>query len=314
MSIAHTAQGRGKLIIFGEHSVVYGYPAVACGLPSGARAKIRADGGACWRITHSGGQLHIDETIRQAGARLLDHFGLSLDELSIEMELSIPVGAGLGSSAALSVALARAAASLIDLPAAKQKATINAAVAASEAVFHGQASGIDQQASMSQGFFLFRRQNSSTHIAPFAAPPRQWLVAKVAPTASTAEQVAALAKRRAHNRARFDTFFEQLGTIAQTGARALREGRYDEVGQLINQNHHVLQKIGVSSPKLDAACQAAQQAGALGAKLTGAGGGGCILAIPGEDPAPLIDALLEHGQVFKFTLPTDDPSSFSGRS
>lgn len=305
MTETATAQGRGKLIVFGEHAVVYGQPAIACSLARGATATIRRSHQPDWRVLTDERPLQVNDQVLLAGARLLEPFGLCADELDIEVRLQIPVGAGLGSSAAMAVALARAAARLQEISPDQIDARIDQAVAASEAVFHGAASGIDQRAAMGSGFFAFQRDDGHLQIDPLTIPTRSWVIARVAPSASTAEMVSGVATLCDRHPEVMPGLIDQFGAITRAGMRTLEQGRWEDVGELMDLNHGLLAAIGVSTPALDEACHRARSAGALGAKITGAGGGGCIVALSGDDgPGPIAAALGSLGPVYSYELPS----------
>lgn len=303
MASSGQGEGKGKLILFGEHAVVYGCRAIACGLPRGAVASISFSDEPYWEIA-DGTQIVIgDAAVQKAGRLLLEEFDLRPEELTMKVSLEVPPGAGLGSSAAMAVAMARAAAALQGLDDACEE-KVHRAVAASEAVFHGNASGIDQAAAMGEGFLSFRRGERGLEIEALEARSGRWIVARVAPSASTAMMVAGVAARRAANPNGTDGIFQMIESIAIEGRQALKQGDQHRLGELMNANHEALVELGVSSEVLDMACERARQAGAYGAKLTGAGGGGCILALVDEEHEEKVkDALESLGDVFRFTLP-----------
>ncbi len=307
MNATFSGEGRGKLILFGEHSVVYGRLAVACGIPGGARASLFLKPSATWRVTHPGGSFDADDDVLRAGRLLLRHFDLRPEDLAIDVDLTIPVGAGLGSSAAMAVAIARAACDLREIPADQRDPLVTSAVNDSEGVLHGKASGIDQQAACHGGFFQFQRPAITT---PVEAPPRRWLIARVAPSASTARMVGAVADLHESYPQVTTQIFDTIDLVARRGAAALRVGDYREVGALMNFNQGLLGSLGVSTPDLEDACYLAREAGALGAKITGAGGGGCILVLPPPGPPEecfVLHALEETGDVYEVTLPVESP-------
>ncbi|TXD33958.1 mevalonate kinase [Lujinxingia vulgaris] len=275
-------RGRGKLILFGEHAVVHGYAAVACGLPLGAVACVRHGRSEAFRVDHPAGSFLAEGKVLEAARGIVERFGLTLEALDGHVRLEVPVGAGMGSSAALAVALARAAHKLSGRGDAK---TVEEAVSFAEGLFHGRASGIDQSAALGGGVFAFKRDAAGgpPTLEPVRAPTLRLVVAQVAPSASTAEMVAgvsALAERRRATAA----VFEAIGQVAAEGRQALEAGDLQAVGEYMNINQGLLAALGVSIPAIDEACHLARGAGALGAKLTGAGGGGCVVAL-GPDEA-----------------------------
>lgn len=302
MAESSHGEGKGKLILFGEHAVVYGYESIACSLPRGAVASLSFSSTPKWKIADGTAVFIGDEAVQKAGRLLLDYFELRPEELNIEVQLEVPIGAGLGSSAAMAVAMARAAAELrgIDDP---QERLVTKAVAASEAVFHGNASGIDQAAAMGEGFLSFRRRMGLLESTALAARAPTLIVARVAPSASTAKMVAAVAAFREESREEVTEIFQRIERLTEEGKVGLRDGNWKRLGELMNENHSLLQQLRVSTDVLDRACEVARNSGALGAKLTGAGGGGCILAIvePDSFALPSIQsALRELGDVYTF--------------
>lgn len=306
MAQSSTAYGRGKVIVFGEHAVVYGRPAVACSLPHGATATLVRSDSPTWSIAHPGGTIETDEAMLCAGRRLLAEFDLSPSELSVDVKLTIPVGAGLGSSAAMAVAVGRAAAHCQGLSEERSQTSLADAVAASEAVFHGNASGIDQQAALGGGFFSFSRRENSPRFVPLDVPKSRWVIAQVAPSTSTAEMVESVALLRKRQPEIIDSLLDEFALVADAGCRALQDGRWRDVGDLMNLNQGLLNALGVSTPELEDACVAARKAGGLGAKLTGSGGGGCIVVLTDDDRAQSVEeALEEKGDVYSFSLPPE---------
>lgn len=303
MSSKCRGRGQGKLILFGEHAVVYGAPAVASSLPLGAEATIEASEKPDWVIADEKEAMIGDEAVQKAGRLLLKEFDLEPESLAIRVRLSVPIGAGLGSSAAMAVAMARAAACFAKVPAEEQSERIFRAVSASEGVFHGRASGIDQEAAMGSGFFAFRRVDQVAQVTPLKVPRAQWLVARVAPSASTSAMVQGVSRLRDRYPERVGGLFREISALSAEGTEALKAGDWEKVGALMNINHGLLNALGVSSPILEDACVAARNAGALGAKLTGAGGGGCVIALVGDQAEPVQKALSALGDVYSFALP-----------
>lgn len=289
MAMSAEGEGRGKLILFGEHAVVYGVPAIVAGLPLGARAQVvlldEGPSRLCLIDPDSDRPLavcdesHADQPLAQALSAILAAFG---DEVAVDARvyIDIPAGAGLGSSAALAAAIARALAALLDRPSAVQ-----AAVAASEAIFHGDASGIDQAAALSGGLFRFTR-GADQPIRPIHAPGVPVSICLAGASAPTAHMVRGVAARRARHRPVFEHIERLIGAVTADAQIALSQGDWPRLGELLDINHGALCALGVSTQDLDHACHIARGCGALGAKLTGSGGGGCVFALtPGTSEA-----------------------------
>lgn len=275
--------GQGKLILLGEHAVVWGTPALAAGLDQGAIAQVY------WAPDAAHSELTLyssEEVIAQLTDRSDDPLGVAfralLDAMQItspvgaQVILQLPTGAGLGSSAALAVALASALAKMTER--AQDSALIDAAVMASETIFHHSPSGIDQTAARLGGLFYFQRGEPAV-ITPLHVTPPRLLVCQAAPGASTAKLVEAVAALRARHPKPFEHIEALITSLILDARAALEASDWPRLGELMNLNHGALASIGVSTSALDRACHIARDAGALGAKLTGAGGGGCVIAL-----------------------------------
>jgi mevalonate kinase len=290
------AEAHGKAIVLGEHSVVYGMPALAVGLPRGialtARPLPDPRQPSTLRIAAWGLDLSLrvesEHPVARATLEVLGHCDGPLTGWAIEGEATLPAGAGLGSSAALTVALARLALG--------PEADVEAVVAASlqgERIFHGEPSGIDSQVAARGGLLRFVRGQEPTAVA--LPGPLSLLVVPSGVERRTAEQVARVRSRRDRFPTLCSPLLDVLGRAVDEGIVALGRRDHAALGEIMQVCHGVLTAFGVSSPVLDAMCSTALRHGALGAKLTGAGGGGCILVLPGPDPRPVIEAFAAQG-------------------
>jgi mevalonate kinase len=260
--------GNGKLILVGEHAVVHGHPALAFAVSLGTRVTLRARPGpreiaAPWH----------DELLERA----LD---VALDDLParVRIETTLPIGRGMGSSAALSVALVRAAAAARGLPEPAAPDLFTRALEL-ERVFHANPSGLDVAVSVYGGVLRYRRTDPIT-LEPLAAPTWQVVVIDSGFAGSTKALVAGVTSRRPA----IDPLLDRIGALVDEAQRALHDPA--ALGPLLNENQALLKQIGVSTPTLDEICALALSAGALGAKLSGAGGGGVVLALV-DDPEPV---------------------------
>lgn len=285
--------GFGKVILVGEHAVVYGLPAVAAAISVGATARVdTADGEtSTLEIQPWGVRARVSDRDRFAEAfrRALDASGVTARTVAATLHTALPGGGGLGSSAALGVALLSA------LDPQAERAEVARRAAAWESVFHGRASGVDAAVAATGGCLLYQRRRGATPIEPRCA---LWVAVcdtrTSAPTASMVEHVAA---RRRLYPARTERTFFRLGVLANRAKDALVSGSIDALGAAVDEAHGALASLGVSTPALDRACSIARSAGALGAKLTGAGGGGAAIAICGSqrEATRVVAAWKGHG-------------------
>lgn len=271
----------GKVILLGEHAVVHGTAALAVGIDRGASA-VAEDASEpilcvrSWNMTVGAGE---DPPLARAFRDLLATCGRR-GGVRVEAEANLPPGGGLGCSAALGVAVARA----LD-PAAPAEAVAER-VMAWERVFHGNPSGVDAAVSALGGCVLFQRKDGG-HAAIERVPLRRAFHLAVGTTgiaSSTKAMVDAVAHLRERRPADVAEIFASIGALVTAAVPAIEAGEARTVGRLLDDNQRLLRELAVSTTELERLCETARAAGALGAKLTGAGGGGCAVALV-EDPA-----------------------------
>lgn len=274
------ANAFGKLILFGEHAVVYGVPAIACGIGRGLRAEARVEREGPSRLTLLAEERteHDDDLLAQAFRALLEAGpGRPAAPCAVRVSGTLPPGMNLGFSAAAAVAIARA---LGELGAGSDDETIRARADAWERVFHGNPSGIDVAAALHGGVVRFRRGEPVRPLA--VSRPLRLCVGlsgtKPGPTRAMVESVAA---RRMGDPERFDGTLSAIAALVDTAANALETGNLARLGASMTSNHELLAGWALSNERLDGLCRTAVSAGALGAKLTGAGGGGAMVALAG---------------------------------
>ncbi|WP_437901262.1 mevalonate kinase [Sorangium sp. So ce124] len=279
-------EASGKVILLGEHAVVYGAPALAAGIERGARARAtRCSGASALRL--GGRELRAapaEEDVARAFAALLGALP-DVGPVRVEAESDLPPGGGLGSSAALGVAIARSVAGLARAPAAASKtaAAVTDAAAAWERVFHGNPSGIDTTAAARGGCFRFTRAHGATSIAP---RDDLWLcVGSTGVSSSTRSMVELVARLFERKPTLATTSIAGITALVENAALAIEAGDAVGLGRLMDLNQMLLAGMFVSTEAIEALCKLAREAGALGAKITGAGGGGSVIALlppPGE--------------------------------
>lgn len=278
-----TASASGKVILLGEHAVVYGVPAIAAGLSKGARATARPAESSFLSIGTS--RVSPDD-----GSDLGKAFGALLAELGspnceIELDVDLPVGAGLGSSAAMAVATARA---VIGIEGGSDDERVLRAATAWESVFHGNPSGIDTAAAALGGCLWFTKSEGASPIRLGA--PLCLAIAVAAPPASTKLMVESVARLKERRPTVVDKALEGIHSLVKNARLAIEAGDIPGLGGLLDLNHMILAGLHLSSEELEEARRIAREAGALGAKLTGAGGGGSVVALCDRDPEPVLAA------------------------
>jgi mevalonate kinase len=270
--------GHGKVILVGEHAVVYGHTAIAAGISVGISVAARPGNGRL-RVPAWGLDARAADgsEVGRALAALLRR--LDRPDLDFDGDAKIPSRAGLGSSAALAVAVARAA--LAASGRSERDGALDNAIAEAETVFHGNPSGIDAAAAKSGAAGRFSRAEgwrtlpvlqTFTLCVGLSGRPRD-----------TAAQVAAVARLRTRLSVA-DDLLAALGRLSDDAAEALAKGDVDGLGRIFDAAHGVLAALRLSGPELETLVHAARAAGAIGAKLTGAGGGGAVIALaPGHE-------------------------------
>ena len=274
-----TCSAPGKIILLGEHGVVYGYRAVASAVSLGTTVHLRHRPGPTALDSPWVDDPRLGDALRAA---------LPADGIGVRVESDLPIGRGMGSSAALAVALGRARAALAGEP--PSEAAVERGAWAVERVFHGSPSGIDHTVSMNGGAMVFRRTPAGPEFTPLTLPPLPLVVIDSGKSGDTAALVAGVRDRRPE----VDPVLADIGALVETVLPTLEDPQLAELGRAMRENHTLLQRIGVSTEALDHIVGLAMGAGAHGAKLAGAGGGGIVIALA-EDRGPVVAAARESG-------------------
>ncbi|MHB8874227.1 MAG: mevalonate kinase [Myxococcaceae bacterium] len=286
-----SAFGPGKAILLGEHAVVYGYPALSGALSRGVTARATPSS-RCELVVPSA--LHGEH--RRLLERAFERAAAATGEppVRVEVDSDLPLSMGLGSSAALAVACARVLLAAAGRPGTPERvATVALEM---EREFHGTPSGVDHTTSAQGQLIHYRRKGSRSIVRKVKSPrPLKVLVALVGERGPTKVTVAALRVRRERWPSRYRRMFEQIGTLAGEGTKAIGLGDLEALGDAMNVNHGLLSALQLSSPDLDLMVHRLRSLGALGAKLTGAGGdGGAVLGLFLE-PEPAAARLSREG-------------------
>ena len=260
----------GKVLLLGEHSVVYGHPALAAAIPRYVTVEVTPANES--RIELPGG-IQVPFPVLDAAVAMAREVGFP-GAFHARVRSDIPLGSGLGSSAALGVALARAF-----KPGCPAEQAVSAAMIL-ERVLHGAPSGVDPAACAREGVIFFTR-GEPPRVEPVRG--RAWLaVALTGIARGTHSTVMPLAERRRTD-PRIDPMLEKLGAIARHGRALFEAGDLEGLGVRLDEAHALLREIGVSCAELEDAVAALKRAGALGAKLTGAGGGGAAIGLARDE-------------------------------
>jgi mevalonate kinase len=268
------AQASGKVILLGEHAVVYGVSAIAAGLTQGATAIATAS--AADLLFLGDHQAPSGSDADRAFAALLD--ALQVHGVRVQATLQIDSGMGLGASAALGVAMARA---ILDHAVGANdrhdSQRVMQAAMAWERVFHGNPSGIDTAAACFGGCFRFSKAGGVKPLKVKAPLPLAIaLTSQAAATKHMVEQVAALRKRKPDV---VEKTLAGISSLVENAALCIEAGDLYGLGKLLDLNQVLLSGLFLSTSEIETACGLARDAGALGAKLTGSGGGGAVVAL-----------------------------------
>jgi mevalonate kinase len=276
----------GKVILLGEHAVVYGVPAIAVGIDRGARARATPMTAGPSRLHIRGWNIDVSE--QESGSDLARGFralldtvrasALALSPMAVDVEADLPPGAGLGCSAAVGVAIARA----ID-PQAPEAALQERAMAW-ERVFHGNPSGVDTAVAARGGCIFFRR-GASIEPVPILGGTLHLCIGHTGTASSTRSMVEGVAQLRSRNPELVEKSFQAVRSLVQSARVAMLAGDRFSLGRLMDLNQTALSSLVISTPDIDRLCAVARSTGALGAKLTGAGGGGSVVALV---PSPAV--------------------------
>lgn len=287
MSTARGA-GCGKVILLGEHSVVHGRPALAAGLSRGATAEVSAstDGLTRARFVFDTAEVDVladadsEHSLGRALAALLATY-TTPPPVHLTVRLELPAGAGLGASAAMGVAVSAALDQFLGVartPVERATQTL-----AWERVFHGNPSGVDNTMAAVGGVAFFTRGQPLEPVR--VRRPLVLVIGHSGEASETKQMVGLVAQQLEREPERIAQVFDAIAALVRNARLALEAGDLRALGQLVDMNHSLLSALMLSTPRLEDLCHAAREAGALGAKVTGAGGGGCMFALAADTSA-----------------------------
>ncbi len=271
--------GYAKVILFGEHFVVYGLPAIGVALAK--KTDVEVSKSQHMRVESS----HADASLLNGLEAIKNAMGIK-DSFVVKIKSEIPLGSGLGSSAAVSVAYVRALADEYGLQLTGEQ--ISAYAYEAEKVYHGTPSGIDNTLASSGGAIFYQNTDGKSAVKPLnVGKPLNIVIGNTGKKqGSTAEIIAAVRGRREKNPGIYEDLFNAERKVIDGAVKAIEHGDPAALGELMNINHGLLSAMGVSTKENGDIIYAARVFGAYGAKITGAGmGGSCVILAKNEKNA-----------------------------
>jgi len=290
-----TGFGGGKVILLGEHAVVHGAPAIAAGLRRGVTSLVQHAARDTLHVEPWGRTVvpddNSDDPLARAFAAIL-HAYAHRPPLRVEVAVDLPPGAGLGCSAAI-------AASLVDaidraLGIGRSRTEVGEEAVRWERVFHGTPSGIDNAVAAMGGLIRFERGRGACRLT--TPKSLHLVIAQSGERSETKEMVARVARLIETEPQQSRRRLDEVHALVVQAETAIEQGDHTSLGRYLDLNHEVLRALGLSTPRIEQLRRAARSAGALGTKVTGAGGGGCIVSLA-ED--------LDHARSIRGVLDAD---------
>lgn len=279
--------GYGKVILLNEHFVVYGVPSVVSAIDKATTATVERLNEPGWKLednrpaTPGYKEKKLDQQ-KDSIERVLKAAGVDTTKTPIKITLGgdLVAASGIGASAASCVALARALSDEFDLGFSDDK--INEIAYEGERAYHGNPSGVDNTAATYGGLLWFVRGKPIERIS--IRRPVEIVMGNTGLVANTEAAVKGVRERKERNPKKYEKVFNEAGELANMARRALVSYDLKAVGKLMDENHRQLQAIEVSCKELDHLVELARENGAYGAKMTGGGLGGNMVALtPGKD-------------------------------
>jgi mevalonate kinase len=304
------ASAPGKIILFGEHAVVYGRPALAVPVIQ-VQAQVEVSDSPQAGIWIEAPDIDVHAEMGDLppahplvaaieGTLQAVHAPANKKNISIRIASTIPVASGLGSGAAVSVALIRALSAHLGRPLTVEQ--ISAIAYEVEKIHHGRPSGIDNTVvTYAQPVYFVRGLPAETFSV---RTPFTLVIGDTGLPAPTRESVGDVRRLWDADQARWEKVFDEIGQIAQEARHRIESGAWMDLGDLMDANHALLQELTVSSPELERLVLAARRAGALGAKLSGGGRGGNMIALVAPEAAARVAAALKNAGAVRTIVTT----------
>lgn len=289
----------GKVILLGEHAVVYGRPALALPIPLAVEASVQRGGGGIDLVIPRWG---LEQKIRATDSHglsgilfsVLAQLGLEQEDMTIEVIPHIPRAMGLGGSSANAVAILRALDHTFALGLSNSR--INELAFECEVAAHGTPSGIDNTIATYGVPLRYQREDGKGRFEELRLAQQPPLVVGITGKESlTATTVANVRRAWQAHQVRYDGIFDQIAQLTNAGVEALQSGQFRELGELMNLCQGYLNALQLSTPELEELIHLARQNGALGAKLTGGGGGGSMVALCPDNQQQVAAAMEQAG-------------------
>ena len=290
--------GYGKTILFGEMFAVFGIPVIASALSMTAEADVAQTASGGWDIRDERREAKGYKEQKQGMqieslGRIFTHLDFRPDHLRIRLGGDLPAMSGIGATGASSVALVRALSEEFGLGLTDDE--VNAGAYQAEIAYHGPTtSGIDNMVSTYGGIICLTRGEPNVVRKLKWKEPVEIVIGDTGIIANTKTLLAAFGERKKSSPERYARMLQGARRIAEEALASIERFDLKEIGYLMDRNQSLLNEAEISCPELDLLIDLCRRAGALGAKLTGSGGGGCMLALtPGKELQQTVAALIE---------------------